>query len=76
MSNKTLDDYDFEAAALLELTYFARELHLLPRQGGVLDQDSYFIHFFNHIIQLQNKREELDRRTQQMKDGQLSGQRP
>jgi len=35
---------DDETALAIELTVLCKELHVLPKAGGLLDQDPYHIH--------------------------------
>jgi hypothetical protein len=45
----------------LETFKMCQELHVLPRGGGLYDQDSYFVHVMKHALNAQNERAELDR---------------
>lgn len=37
-----------------------QELHVLPKSGGLLDQDGLFVHLMKHAMMAQNERRELD----------------
>jgi hypothetical protein len=51
-----------EAFSFMTVFNLCRELHVLPRAGGILDQDSYFVLLMNHAMSCINDRQELDRR--------------
>jgi hypothetical protein len=39
-----------------------QELHVLPKPGGLYDQDSLYVHLMKHALMAQHERRELDNR--------------
>jgi hypothetical protein len=52
---------DEEAALAIDLAVLCSELHVLPRAGGVLDQDPYELGLLRAGLSGLNKRAERDR---------------
>lgn len=46
----------------VELTRLCQAMHVLPRAGGVLDQDSYHIYMIQTVLAAQAEKDELDRK--------------
>jgi len=49
---------------LLELLGICQHFNKLPRDGGVLDQDSLFIYLMKFAVQWQEDKRELDHKKQ------------
>jgi hypothetical protein len=60
--NRPIQEDDMDVANAVELTVLCRELHCLPRPGGLLDQDSYHIWLMNLVTMAQLERSELERK--------------
>lgn len=51
-----------EATRVIGLVSLVQEFHVLPRAGGILDQDCYFVFLLNHVLLFQQARHELDQK--------------
>ncbi len=51
-----------QAVTFVETLVSCQEFGVLPRSGGLLDQDSYFVFLMRHAISCQRARAELDAR--------------
>jgi hypothetical protein len=47
---------------VLDTVRFCEDLHVLPKAGGLLDQDSLWVDFFRKIKEFDSIRAELDRK--------------
>lgn len=62
-----------DAGKFLELLSICQELHVLPKGGGLLDQDSYFVHLMKYALVCQQDRRELDNHKNVQKQRELDG---
>lgn len=53
-----------QAVRFLEMFYLCQELHVLPQAGGLLDQDSLFVHLMLSAFRWQQERRQLDEHNQ------------
>lgn len=51
-----------ECLAFMEIFFFCASLNVLPKSGGLLDQDSLFIYLMRYAMSCQAERKELDDR--------------
>lgn len=51
-----------EAQKFMEIYLLCTKLNVLPNSGGLLDQDSLYVHLAKHAMLCQQEREELDER--------------
>lgn len=49
-----------EVDTILSMINLSEAFHVLPRAGGLLDQDSLFIHYFMYVTELREMRRKLD----------------
>lgn len=50
----------WEVATILSMINLSENFHVLPVAGGLLDQDSMFIHYYMYVNQLREMRRQLD----------------
>jgi hypothetical protein len=53
---------DPDVRELVEMTSLCKELHVLPRAGGLLDQDSYHVYGMGLVLAAFNERQQLEHR--------------
>jgi hypothetical protein len=53
---------EIQANYFLETLGMCQELHVLPKPGGLYDQDSMYVHLMKHALMAQHERRELDNR--------------
>lgn len=51
---------DDELAIAIEMTNLCKVLGVLPRAGGLLDQDAYDVYMMQAVLAAQAEREELE----------------
>lgn len=44
------------------MTLLCKQLHVLPRAGGLLDQDSFHVYGMNLVLAALNERQELEQK--------------
>jgi len=54
-----------ETVQLINDIVVCREFHILPRAGGLYDQDSFFVYVLQHYISWISEKEELDTKAAQ-----------
>lgn len=58
---------DRETAMMIEITDFCQRLHVLPRSGGLLDQDSYLIWGIGLVMSAREQRRQLEEQQEERK---------
>lgn len=58
MSKKT--EVDFDVAQIIELVGMVNTIHVMPLTGGLLDQDSLFMHLYKYTNKVIDARQEMD----------------
>lgn len=53
---------ELQANNFLETLGMCQDLHVLPKFGGLYDQDSLFVHLMKYALVAQQERRELDQR--------------
>lgn len=51
---------DVDVGTVLEIISMCQTLHVLPISGGLLDQDSLFIYFYNYVEECREVRRKID----------------
>lgn len=51
---------DEEVAMAVEMTVLCRDLGVLPKAGGLLDQDAYHVWLIQNTLQVLNEKERSD----------------
>ena len=54
------DSQFYEAAKLVRLTSLCQAFQVLPRAGGLLDQDWYLVDGMEHVLKAQNEKQKLE----------------
>lgn len=49
-----------DVAEALTITHLCQELHCLPRTGGLLDQDSFYVWMMEQVIAAEREKEARD----------------
>ncbi len=49
-----------ELSTFIDIFTLCRETNTLPRPGGLLDQDSLYVHLMRHALICQDERRQLD----------------
>jgi hypothetical protein len=49
-----------DVAEFFEIVNLCDQLHALPRAGGLLDQDSLFVHLYSAVSKARAERQEID----------------
>lgn len=55
---------DEVVAQAITLTNLCQTLHVLPRAGGLLDQDARHVYMIECVLAAQNERAEMERKRQ------------
>lgn len=50
-----------DIGTILSLINNCENLHMLPKAGGILDQDSLFMHIYGWVTEVRAQRAELDK---------------
>jgi hypothetical protein len=58
---------DWEVAGILSMVRMCQGLNVLPKAGGLLDQDSYFVFLLEQVMIADQEKQELDRARQEAK---------
>jgi len=58
--NKKPNATEVQANMFLEIFGMCQNLNVLPRNGGLLDQDGFYVYLMKHAIMAQAERAELD----------------
>lgn len=66
-------EIDWEVAAFISMVSLSEAVHTLPNPGGLLDQDSLFIHCYMYYNELREMRRQLDERKRQLQQQRVSG---
>ena len=51
----------------IEMTVLCRDLHVLPKTGGLLDQDSYHVWLIDKTLAVLSEKEQNDMKAEQRK---------
>jgi hypothetical protein len=64
----TENNYEIvEASRFLDLYMICRETQSLPKPGGLLDQDSFYVHLLRHAIVCMEARRKEEQAREEMK---------
>jgi len=55
-------DADPETAFAINMVRMCQAMHCLPEQGGLFDQDSYFVYLLGLVMEADHEKAELDKR--------------
>jgi hypothetical protein len=62
-------------ATAIDITTLCRELHVLPRPGGLLDQDSYHVWLIQETLAVLSEKEKKDIEAERKKAVRVAGRR-
>lgn len=57
---------DAEVIAILRLVRMCQNTNSLPGPGGLLDQDSYYMYLFEHVLRYDDERQQIDQARQKV----------
>jgi hypothetical protein len=57
-----------EAREFLNIVGMCQEFHVLPRAGGLLDQDTVFVYLMSAVLQFSEEKRQLDEHKSKVKN--------
>jgi hypothetical protein len=60
--HRNSEDIDTDVADAIVLVSLCRQFQTLPREGGLLDQDSYHVWLMNIVLNAMHEKEEIERK--------------